>query len=89
MHEEMSQQLAELSDTYRELFRKQFAGLAPGVVNLRGDEAFVKWFLMNAQADPNWVPHLEYVDGGKDVLRRFNRVVMGALGGGVQREGEY
>lgn len=51
------------------------------------DEQFKLWFDMHSQPitpagevnpyfNPNWAPALQYVEGGKEMLRRYARIVM-------------
>lgn len=68
--------IAERSELMAEKFKEQFQGLGPTITNTRGDAEFVAWFLLNVEKQgPDWVTHLDYVAGGKEQVRRFNRIV--------------
>ena len=67
--------IEERSDLFAKKFREQFEGRGPGMKDTRGDREFLAWFFyMGSQYGIDWVRALEFVDGGKDLLRRFIRL---------------
>ena len=61
-------------EQYSRLAREQFQGMAPGMTRL-GDEQFYAWTLMQmAEQGPDYLRHLEYVEGGREELRRFIKI---------------
>lgn len=73
--ENLQDGIEERSDLMAKKFREQFEGMGPGMKDTRGDREFMAWFLfMISQYGPDWARALEFVDGGKDLLRRFIRL---------------
>lgn len=61
-------------EMYSKLAREQFQGMAPGMHQLK-DADFYAWTLMQmAKEGPDYLRHLEYVEGGKEELRRFIKI---------------
>ena len=80
--EDMEDQLSELVDTFEDLFDEQVEGLWPGTQETRGDAQFAYWFLFMLKSyGPDWAVALEFVEDGKDVLKRWNKVSAAMMGG--------
>lgn len=47
------------------------------------DAQFVAWFEQQRLANPNWLEALPYVDGGREELSRYKRIVVKALRGAL------
>jgi hypothetical protein len=73
--ENLQDGIEERSTLMAKKFREQFEGMGPGMKDTRGDREFLAWFFyMGSQYGVDWVRALEFVDGGKDLLRRFIRL---------------
>lgn len=73
---EMTSELEEMVKTMSDLIEEQVKGLWPGTRETRGDDEFRAWFLMKVgEWGPDFIKALEFVDGGKAVLRRWNKIV--------------
>jgi hypothetical protein len=73
--ENLQDGIEERSTLMAKKFREQFEGMGPGMKDTRGDREFLAWFFyMGSQYGVDWVRALEFVDGGKDHLRRFIRL---------------
>lgn len=67
--------IGERAEMMRRKFREQFAGMGPAVRDTRGDREFLAWWLVQLQKwGPDFAMALEYVEGGKDVLRREREI---------------
>ena len=73
--ENLQDGIEERSTLMAKKFREQFDGMGPGLKDTRGDREFLAWFLyMLGEYGADWARALEFVDGGKDHLRRMNRI---------------
>ena len=73
--ESLQDGIEERSTLMAKKFREQFEGMGPGQRDTRGDREFLAWFLfMVSQYGTDWAKALEYVDGGKEILRRVIRI---------------
>lgn len=83
--ENLQDGIAERSTLMAKKFRDQFDGMGPGMRDTRGDREFLAWFVyMVTNYGVDWARALEFVDGGKDVLRRVIKIRnerMGVLSG--------
>lgn len=72
--EQIVERAVDNVEQYSKLAREQFQGMAPGMTQLK-DEDFYNWTLMQmAEQGPDYLRHLEYVEGGKEELRRFLKI---------------
>ena len=77
---DMDKEIAEAAKLYEGLIDEAVKGYFPGTRDIRGDAEFRAWFLtMLRDYGPDWVVALDFVEGGRDVLKRWNRIA------GVQR----
>ena len=83
--ENLQDGIAERSTLMAKKFREQFDGMGPGLKDTRGDREFLAWFVyMVTNYGEDWARALEFVEGGKDVLRRVIKIRnerMGVLSG--------
>lgn len=69
--------VAEQAKAFRESFREQY-GLPYGAGE-PDDATFVAWFNAMMARDPNWIEALPYVDGGREELMRYRRIMVKGL----------
>lgn len=72
--------VAEITETQRKLFREQYGAEPPGA-RRPDDLEFVMWFEQQRMANPNWLNALPFVDGGREELQRYKRIVVRMLEG--------
>ncbi len=81
MTKDLEKGLEETVRTFDNLIDENVRGSYPGTRDIRGDAQFKLWFLtMLRDYGPNWVLALDYVEGGKEVLERWNRIVAAEVG---------
>lgn len=59
--------------TFREQMAERRRASAPLNATAPSDDQFASWFEMKAAENPNWVLALPFVDGGKDLLQKYER----------------
>ena len=63
----------ELAATYRPLIQKNLAAMGYGLQRLSPEED-AAFFELMARANPNWVMALPFVEGGPELIRRYQQV---------------
>ena len=82
LSKDFTERLADKIALYDKLYDDAFKNMpTPGVRETRGDMQFLAWFMsMLAAYGPDWVLALDFVEGGKETLKRVQRI-QAVLGG--------
>jgi hypothetical protein len=75
MLQDIDKEGAETISLYANLIDEAVKGYFPGTRDIRGDAEFRAWFLtMLKDYGPDWVVALDFAEGGRAVLERWNRI---------------
>lgn len=85
LSKDFTDRLADKIALYDELYEDAFKNMpTPGVRDTRGDAQFLAWwYSMIAAYGPDWVAALDFVDGGRETLKRANRLLAVVMQGGM------
>lgn len=62
----------EFEKQYRKMLSSQLQDLHWGLRTM-GAEEHAQWFEHMVSQNPNWAPHLPYIEGGMDEVYRYER----------------
>jgi hypothetical protein len=72
---DMETQIADKTETMRDLIAEQFRGLTHGTRELRDDVEFLTWYAMMDARDPLWAKAIATVPEGRRIVDRFLRLM--------------
>jgi hypothetical protein len=84
IEEDILKRIEELDKLWIEGQREQFSGAQLGTAGKLTDEEFMTFFAQKAAMQPLWVFSLQFVDGGEEWLRRYDRIQRQRMMGGPQ-----